>query len=221
MRKQFDFIITGTPFCGYYATVKALKELGISCSVEKGINDWWAMLDVETENRIEGDCSWFAAPYLDYFNNSTIILHQTINPSKFIEEAEQSNLFKNWETDYLHSHKTDFSANKFIKYQGREWGWPNDTKGRIEMFYLKWNLLIEAKSQGKKYMRYQVEEFGNDLLERICWFIGANFTENNTPKSINKKYIESNKQFSFNQELKDLCFRYDYLPLFESKIPFK
>jgi len=220
MRRQFDFIITGTPFCGYAATAKVLNDIGIGCSVEKSINDWWAMMDLDPKNEIEGDCSWFAAPYLDFFKDSTIILHQTVNPSRFIEEAERSRLFNNWETDYLYSHKTDFSANKFIKYQGREWNWPNSTRERIELFYTKWNLLIEEKAQGKKYMRYRVEDFGEELLERICWFLGTSFSGKNVGRFAKSSSLDISKALETNQELKNICFRYDYLPFSDKSLPF-
>jgi len=220
MRKPFDFIITGTPFCGYSATAKVLRTFGVGCSIEKSITDWWAMMDIEPKNKIEGDCSWFAAPYLDYFNDSTIILHQTVNPSSFIEQAEKSNLFHNWETDYLHSHKTDFCSNKFIKYQGREWKWPNDIRKRAELFYVRWNLLIEEKAKGKKYMRYRIEDFGEDLFERLCWFIGADFSAKAVGKIAKKSSFSIIESLESNQELKDLCCRYDYLPFSDKSLPF-
>ena len=64
-------------------------------------------------------------------------------------------------------------------------------------------------------MRYQVEDFGEDLLERICWFIGADFSARDVGKVLKNPLLNTNKIFESNQELRKLCYRYDYLPFFD------
>lgn len=214
MRKPLDFIIVTTPHDDYQSIAKIFDSLGIKCTIESSITDWWSLVDVEDEGLIQGDCSWFAAPYLDHLSDTTIILHQTINPLHYIPLMMESKLFEEWDTDYTNSYYKDYSANKFVKFQGKTWNWPASTIERIELFYSKWNKTIEEKSQNKKYMRYKIEDMGTDLIEQLLWFIGkpnvSSFSEINPSRLTAKR--KSNLRFeNLQQETKELYIKYDYL----------
>jgi len=211
--KQFDFIVATLPFQGQYAIAEIFNKLGIECHKHKSIDDWsFSCSHSCDEKTISGDVSWFAAPYLDQIHKSTIILHQTVSPLTALDYLENSQIFDNWETDYLHSYKNNYFTNKFVKYQGRKWKWPITKQEKSEYFYLKWNELIEEKSKNLKYMRFKAESINEETLEHICWFIGANIASERISDVFAKYSVPAfnapDRELS--KEIKQMAIKYDY-----------
>lgn len=211
--KPFDFIITTVPFNEQYLIVNILKELGINCSIQKSIDHWWFNGSLFGRKEIQGDASWMAAPYLDILQPPTIILHQTVSPSIAIPFLENSRFFKDWETNYLDSYTKNYCINKYVKYHGRNWNWPESTKDKIELFYVKWNELIEEKSKNRKYMRFKAESVNEDIIEKICWFIGIKIKEDDIKNVIysSKEIKPKNIDMQFSTKVMEIAKRYDYL----------
>lgn len=118
------------------------------------------------------DASYMAAPFIDKecFRGVGVI-HTIRNPLKVINSFvvgmkyfQEDNLSEEWE-DVTYSVR---DYHKFIYKYIPELNKPMHPATRAALYYIKWNQMIETKSENKEYFLHRVEDKLDKLFEFLC-----------------------------------------------------
>jgi hypothetical protein len=116
--RYIDFVVTGTPRSGTSYMSSLLNALGYDCSHERCFDPWHITFAEERpDDRIWGDSSWLAVPYLGDLPDTTKIVHVVRDPVHAINSILG--------TGQLHWADSDYRRYIAHHWQGdREWWLP-------------------------------------------------------------------------------------------------
>ena len=152
--RYMDFVVTGTPRSGTSYMSSLLNALGYDCSHERCFDPWHITFAEERpDDRLWGDSSWLAVPYLGDLPDATKIVHVVRDPVDAINSILG--------TGQLHWADSDYRRYIAHHWQGdREW-WPREFALAAQAFWTEWNLRIE--STGRVATRVQLES----VIDRV------------------------------------------------------
>lgn len=134
------FVVVGTGRCGTTYTAELLQRAGIPVD-HKAVFTEKGPMPVE---RLEGDASWMAVPYLDRFSGA--ILHQVREPLAVIDSLLDLGLFASPFTDEIHRPWRRFLESHFTLC--------GDPVLDAMRFYVQWNARCETHAD----LRIRIED---------------------------------------------------------------
>ena len=152
-----DFVVTGTPRSGTTYVAKVLQKLGLECRHERRFTPWDVVIESYRLNSVPwGDSSWLAAPFLHLLPPTTRVLHIVRDPLKTLNSIIGTGQI-DWPDDYR-----TFIA----KYCWNDENyWPTDVGRDAQVFWERWNLMIERS--GRVTKRFKIEELPSIVPEVV------------------------------------------------------
>jgi hypothetical protein len=125
--------------------------------------EFWEHRDEFWPERVPGESSWLAVPYLASLPQGTIVLHQVRDPISVVRSLVRIKLFQRPRSPY-----TAF-AEEFCEVLRQ--GSPLD---RSIHYWLEWNRMAEQARllPNVRYFRYRLEDIDESLVEEILLAIG-------------------------------------------------
>jgi hypothetical protein len=160
---QIAYVVAATPRSGTQYVAEVLTRLGLNCSHEK-----YFFFDRDGKgfpdgSAVCGESSSHAAPHLPKTPEHVVVFHQVRNPVRVI----QSHLDLGWL-----SNKSVAARAGVLKFFRHFSGWRDFDKystalERAAWFWHDYNLMIERNAQGRRYVRYRLEDLDGVLLARL------------------------------------------------------
>ena|GEM_PF-999598 len=166
------YVIVGTPRSATAYTSELLSNLGLACGHEKYFKfeqSWQNFLD---DDRIHGDATWLARPFLQKFPPNVRILHQTRDPVKVINSLLQIQFLDLDENETPMRTGARLRFTQFAYQHCPELSRHSTTLERTIWFYYYWNKAIDDAAQERSVLRFDIESLGPDLLKRILRHLG-------------------------------------------------
>ena len=223
------FIITGCGRSGTGFMQSRLNAVGIKCGHEsvftsKGFLKW---------GELDGDSSWYAAPFLDGFTDTNVI-HLVRNPKDVIRSFYRIGVFSTigWINFLIDPTPKSFfrryilkpanikervihvrDIRKLVRTYTHAFHVKSELK-RIEMYWIQWNLMIEKNEKTFKnnYMRVRLEDI-EDQWAALLEHLGYDYVPFPENIKVNKKENYTRKVpkvIKFSKEIESLANKYGY-----------
>jgi hypothetical protein len=165
------FVITGCPRSGTRYMATLLAALGVRLGHEKvfGIREGLGMRDVRWK-KWEGDVSWLAVPFLPL--EDTVVLQQVRHPLEFVRSVVGFG--------FLSDERADLAFPKVVRRHAPEVYEPDTEIERGATMWRLWN----ARAEPHVALTYRLEDFGLDLLMRICRLVELDVSEEQAARTL-------------------------------------
>ena len=185
-RRSLDFVVTGTPRSGTQYLSAVLRKLGIDCWHERSFHPSCVMLEgYRLNDRLWGESSWLAAPFLHLLPARTKVFHLVREPLDALNSIIG--------TRQLDKPKpSDFRTFLGRYCFGNEQHAPVDVAADAQTFWVRWHRLIE--DSGRVTFRFRLEDTHSALLAIGTELGASQITEqavaeavNAVPKNVNTR----------------------------------
>lgn len=130
--------------------------LGLRCGHEEVFKPDEARI---WESDLPGEASWLAAPFLPELDDDVLVLHQRRDRLQSALSLVRHGFFS--EGDIYRRYAENWVPTGY-----------GEAVDKALLFHDAWHALIEQGLRGRPHIGYQVEHLDEDLLRRICGFLG-------------------------------------------------
>lgn len=159
------YVVVSTPRSGTKYMARLLDVLGLNCTHEKYFAPFYHKHQ-EHGQKIFGDASWFAAPFLTDLAKTTVIFHQLRDPVLTINSLLYTK----------HLRLTEYASDPAVAFIRRHTPFSNPELPEEELagiYWRYWHTLIEQSSTGRRYIRYKIEDLAPDYLCELLRVLGV------------------------------------------------
>lgn len=153
MMSPIKYVVVSTPRSATGWISEVLTRMGLHCGHERHFDhDKQVYLDTVPSDRIWGDSSWMAVPFIEALPPRTLVLHQTRNPVDAIGSLVMLGHFGHWGRALDEYHI-------FMRTHMRD-AMPEGEIRKAAHFWLRWNEMIEtalASRPDLERIRYKIE----------------------------------------------------------------
>jgi hypothetical protein len=165
------YVVVSTPRSATLYTARLLTALGLACGHEAYFTPKGQSFFDELHGSF-GDSSWLAAPFLMSLPQETVIFHQIRDPVNTINSMIYTK----------HLSLTELKENPYVSFLRLHAGFANLSLSEEELaceFWCTWHQLIEKGCEGRRHLRYKIEDMSSELLRELVSFIPAKVSFNN------------------------------------------
>jgi hypothetical protein len=171
MASPIKYIVVTPPRSGTGYTAEVLSRLGLNCGHEKAFSP--GHYAYHRAEKLWGDASWLAVPFLDKMPKGTLILHQTRDPIKTLDSMSGRRQLRGNTKPGGQGPRGEYT--KFLNVHFDNWESDESQSERLARFWVEWNSKIEQQESNPnlRYFRFKLEDMNEELLLHIVSLIGA------------------------------------------------